>query len=208
MTALQSLLAFSLAATLLTITPGLDTAMVLRAATLDGSARARWASVGVSLGCLVWGVAASIGLGALLSASELAFSILKWTGAVYLCWMGATLLLKPRSALAGGETAANGAGGFEALRRGFLTNILNPKVGVFYVTFLPQFTPADVSVASFSLLLTLIHVGLGLIWFEILIAAARPMRRILSRPRVVAALDRGTGGVFVLFGVKLALSRA
>jgi threonine/homoserine/homoserine lactone efflux protein len=88
-----------------------------------------------------------------------------------------------------------------------LTNLLNPKVGVFYITFLPQFIPAAASVALFSFLLATIHVLLSVVWFAVLIAATVPMGRLLRRPRVVKGLDRVTGGVFIAFGAKLALSK-
>lgn len=206
MTLLQALLAFSAAAALLTITPGLDTAMVLRVAAVEGPTRARLTSLGVNLGCLIWGGAAALGLAGLLAASETAFAFVKWAGAGYLFWLGANLVLRPRSAMAGAATAPVGSG-VDAFRRGFLTNILNPKVGLFYVTLLPQFMPEGVHVAWFSLALTVIHVALGLVWFECVILATLPIRRLLSRPSVVRALDRATGGLFLAFGVKLALSR-
>ncbi|PHY13543.1 lysine transporter LysE, partial [Caulobacter sp. B11] len=87
MTTLQALLAFGLAAGLLTITPGLDTALVLRTAATEGPRRALAAAVGIGLGCLVWGVAAAGGAGALLTASTTAYTALKWAGAAYLVWV-------------------------------------------------------------------------------------------------------------------------
>src|SRR5262249_37715155 len=92
-----------------------------------------------------------------------------------------------------------------AFARGALTNLLNPKVGIFYVSFLPQFIPAGVSVAPFTLLLGAIHAVLGLIWFLTLIAATRPLTQWLRRPAVVRRLDRMTGGIFIAFGVRLAI---
>ena len=94
-----------------------------------------------------------------------------------------------------------------SLRQGFLTNILNPKVGVFYITFLPQFIPRGVDVVPFSLLLAGIHVALSLVWFAALIAVTAPLGRLLRRPRAVKAMDRLTGGVFLAFGARLALTR-
>ena len=87
-TVVQALLAFSVAAGLLTLTPGLDTALVLRAAAVEGPKRAALAAIGIGTGCLVWGAAAALGLGALLDASRLAFTVLKWAGAAYLVWLG------------------------------------------------------------------------------------------------------------------------
>jgi threonine/homoserine/homoserine lactone efflux protein len=87
-----------------------------------------------------------------------------------------------------------------------ITNLLNPKVGVFYITFLPQFVPTGASVAHYSFILASLHVVLTLAWFAILIAATIPLGRFLSRPAAVSTLDRLTGGVFVVFGLKLATS--
>ncbi|MGE5721994.1 MAG: LysE family translocator [Sphingomonadales bacterium] len=207
MSVTQSLLAFLAAATVLTITPGLDTAMVLRATTAGGARAGGFAAVGIGLGCLVWGAIVSLGLGALLAASALAFTVLKWAGAAYLLWLGLVLVLRPRTRIEWGGDGAREAGAISSLRRGLLTNLLNPKVGVFYVTFLPQFVPAGASVAAFSFLLASIHVLLGLAWFAVLIAATVPMTRLLTRPAVVRGLDRLTGGVFIAFGIKLALAK-
>lgn len=205
---LPSLLAFLVAAFILTVTPGVDTAMVLRAATVDGRRLAASASIGIALGCLVWGTAVSLGLGAVLRASEMAYAIVKFAGAGYLVWLGLQLLWKPRASLeiASGEpTSGNGTAAFW---RGFLTNLLNPKVGVFYVTFLPQFVPAGANVAGYSFMLACLHVVLTLAWLAALIAATVPLGRFLRQPKAVATLDRLTGGIFVAFGVKLVTSSA
>src|SRR3954462_15015043 len=142
MTPIPALAAFAAAAALLSITPGLDTALVLRTAAAEGRRRALQAALGIAAGCLVWGLATALGLGALLAASKAAYTVLKWAGAAYLVWLGINLILKPRERfeLAAADQAR--AGQRSWLLRGFLTNILNPKVGVFYVSFLPQFVPA------------------------------------------------------------------
>ena len=92
----DSLLAYTLAATLLTLTPGLDTALILRTATAEGGRKALHAALGIDLGCFIWGAVVAFGLGALLAVSELAYTLLKWCGAGYLCWLGIQLLLRPR----------------------------------------------------------------------------------------------------------------
>jgi threonine/homoserine/homoserine lactone efflux protein len=206
---LLPLVAFVVAAGVLTITPGVDTAMVLRSSTRGGPRSGAAAALGICGGLLVWGLGAAFGLTALLAASELAFTIVKWLGAAYLVYLGTKLLLKPRRALnASEETSAAPRSGSaaDALRRGLLTNVLNPKVGVFYVTFLPQFVPHGASTAAFSLLLAGIHVLLTLSWFAVLIALTVPLARFFSKPEVVKALDRLTGCVFLGFGAKLAVA--
>jgi threonine/homoserine/homoserine lactone efflux protein len=208
MTIAQALAAFCVAAGLLTIAPGLDTALVLRTAAAEGPRGAALAGLGIVMGCLTWGIAVAFGLGALLAASEVAFTVLKWAGALYLVWLGLNLLLKPRSRfeleLASAEASPSGR---SWLGRGYLTNLLNPKVGVFYVSFLPQFLPAHVPAGPFILLLAVLHALMGIAWFALLIIATRPIARALKRPAVVRRLDRLTGLVFLSFGVKLALVR-
>ena len=207
MSVVQAVLAFSVAAALLTITPGLDTALVLRTAAVEGPRRAAFAGIGIIAGCLVWGAAVALGLGVLLEASTLAFNILKWAGAAYLVWLGANLILKPRTRF-DLEAAGPAAGGeFAWMRRGFLTNLLNPKVGIFYVSFLPQFLPAGVPPAPFIFLLAALHGLMTVAWFAGLIAATRPIAGALQRAAVVRWLDRLTGGVFLAVGVRLALER-
>ena len=207
----QLLLLFIVASGLLTITPGVDSVMVLRTSTSDGPRGGAAASLGICLGLLVWGMSAAFGLTALLAASELVFSIVKWAGAAYLVYLGIKLLLKPRAYMATAPATAGSAtrslGNWGLFQRGFLSNILNPKVGVFYVTFLPQFIPHGVNVAGFSILLAGIHVLLTLAWFALLIALTVPLGRFLSKPRVVRNLDRVTGCVFVGFGLKLAVAK-
>jgi threonine/homoserine/homoserine lactone efflux protein len=188
---------------LLTITPGLDTALVLRTAAGGSPRRAALAGLGIVTGCLVWAVLVAFGLGALLAASKLAYTVLRWIGATYLLWVGYKMLRNPRRVYASASESSATHG--TAFATGALTNLLNPKVGIFYVSFLPQFVPPSVSVGPYVLLLGAIHALLGLIWFSCLIAATRPIADFIKRPVVVQALDRLTGGVFVAFGLGLAL---
>jgi threonine/homoserine/homoserine lactone efflux protein len=206
MTVEASLAAFVVAAGLLTVTPGLDTALILRTSTVEGPRKAVSAMLGISGGLLVWGAAVAVGLTALLTASQIAFTILKWVGAAYLVWLGVTLLLRPRRRFDPSPAAPDVRGG-NWFWRGLLNNLLNPKIGVFYVSFLPQFIPTGVPPGPYTFLLAVIHVVLGLIWLGTLIIATRPLNRVLRRPRVVKTLDRLTGCVFVGFGVKLAVQR-
>lgn len=205
---LPLLAAFIATATVITITPGLDTAMVLRTAAVEGRRPAVRAGLGIALGCLVWGAAASAGLGVLLAASEVAYTALKIAGAVYLAWLGLKLLAKPRcafEALQGADAASHA--GRSAFGRGLLTNLLNPKIGVFYLTFLPQFVPAGNASPAYPFFLAVVHVALTLVWFAVLIAATLPLASLLRRPAAMRLLDRVTGAVFLAFGLRLATSR-
>jgi threonine/homoserine/homoserine lactone efflux protein len=200
---LPSLIAFVTAASLLTITPGLDTALVLKTAVGGSPRTAALAGLGIVTGCLAWALVVALGLGALLAASKLAYVILRWIGGAYLLWVGYKMLRNPRRTF----VAAQDSG--RVRRSGFatgaLTNLLNPKVGIFYVSFLPQFVPPNVSVGPYILLLGAIHALLGLLWFASLIAATQPIARFLRRSAVVQACDRLTGAMFIAFGLGLAL---
>jgi threonine/homoserine/homoserine lactone efflux protein len=198
-----SLAAYLAAASLLTIAPGLDTALVLRTAATEGSRRAMQAAFGIVSGCLGWATLVALGLGALLAASEIAYNTLRWVGAAYLVWVGYKMLRNPRRDFEVGATGERKRGA--TFGTGLLSNLLNPKVGVFYVSFLPQFVPPHVAVGPYILLLGAIHAGLGIIWFACLVLATRPVARFLQKPRIVQTCDRLTGGMFVAFGVGLAL---
>ena len=208
MTAAQSLAAFSVAAGLLTVMPGLDTALVLRLGLTEGRRQALAAGLGICVGTMVWGAAVAVGVAGLLAASAAAYTVLRWVGAAYLVWLGLKMLLKPRdSALpeAAAEESQRGAAAW--FGKGLLTNLLNPKVGVFYVSFLPQFVPAGGAVGPWTMLFAGIHSVMGMAWFVALVLASAPLGRRLRDARVVRALDRMTGGVFLLFGARLALDR-
>ena len=201
----DNLLAFTFAATLLTLTPGLDTALVLRTATVEGKRQALQAMLGINAGCLLWGAAVAFGLGALVAVSEVAFNLLKYCGAAYLAWLGVNMLLRPRRAFASAEADGKPAGNW--FIKGMLGNVLNPKVGIFYVSFLPQFIPQGQPLILWTFGLVSIHVLLGALWSLALISATRPLSGFLRRERVIQWMDRTTGMIFVLFAVRLAFSK-
>ncbi|MBA0034800.1 LysE family translocator [Pantoea sp. BIGb0393] len=202
------ILSFLFAITILTLTPGFDTALVLRSAAAQGWRRASVTALGVTLGCLVWGVAVGLGLGALLLASEMAYNLLKWVGAAYLLYLGVKLLIHPRTqAEQGQRTQSKEQRYFACFTRGLFGNLLNPKVGVFYVTFLPQFIPAGASVPLWCTLMALTHMLIGLVWNAVLIGSSQYFATHLRRPAVLKVMDRLTGCVFIGFAAKLALSR-
>lgn len=206
----SALLAFSVAAALLTLTPGLDTALVLRTAAVEGGRQAMQAGAGIVAGVLAWGLITALGLGALLAVSRTAYAALQIVGATYLLWLGVCMLRAAWQVAPGGLelAAAPAGGGLNWLLRGLLTNLFNPKVGVFYVSLLPQFIPAGAPVVGFSLLLAGIHAAMGLAWFAVLVLATRPLACWLRRPAVVRVLDVLTGLALVAFGLRLAFARS
>lgn len=155
----------------------------------------------------------SLGITAVLTASHLAYTMLRWAGAVYLVWMGSRILvstLRRRARVdltqadAAHEPDADGSFG-SGWRRGALTNLLNPKVGAFYMAVLPQFIPAGAPHVTTGTLLAGMHILLGLLWSGVLIAFARALRDRLRRPSARRILDRISGAVIAGFGVHLAV---
>ncbi|MFJ4344395.1 LysE family translocator [Pseudomonas sp. NPDC089401] len=202
---MDNVIAFTLAATVLTLTPGLDTALVLRTATVEGRAQALRAALGINAGCMLWGAAVAFGLGALLAVSEFAYSVLKFGGAAYLLYLGLGMLLRPRRSLAG--DALQNVSASNWFVKGLLGNALNPKVGIFYVSFLPQFIPQGEPLVAWTFGLVGIHVLLGLVWSLVLIMATQSFGKVLRRDAVISWMDRTTGIIFMAFAAKLAFSR-
>lgn len=208
MTVTSALLGFSAVAAVLTLIPGLDTTLVLRSALTQSRRHAAVTALGISTGALAWGGAAAVGAAALLAASELAYRTLTIAGAVYMAYLGVRLVAKSfRQA----EVAVAGAEAPVPLWRAFVngawTNLLNPKIGAFYVATIPQFIPEGASHLGMGLLLAGVHDVIGLLWFAGLIWGARVARRWLTSARGVKIVDRVAGVVLIGFGARLALER-
>ena len=170
----DSLLAYTLAATLLTLTPGLDTALILRTATAEGDA-ALHCRVRHRSRCFIWGALVAFGLGALLAVSELAYTFVEMVRSGLPCWLGIQLLLRPRQQFNTHSAESDSTSNW--FLRGMLGNVLNPKMGVFYVSFLPQFIPRRAFTRSWTFLLVTIHVLIGTLWSLTLITATSLCRR-------------------------------
>lgn len=202
-----SVLTFSVVALALTLTPGLDTALVLRSALTRGRRDAAATGAGIVSGLFVWGAAAAVGVSALLTASQVAYDVLRFAGAAYLVWFGLRLLVRAARRTPGEEPAGVAdSSPWRAARQGLATNLLNPKVGVFYVALLPQFLPSGSNPLAAGLLLAGVHALITVVWFALLIALAAALARWLRRPATVRAIDGVTGTTLIGFGVKLAVT--
>ncbi len=199
-----ALLTWTLVAALGVMTPGLDTLLVLRHTMLGGRRAGLATVVGISTGCVVWATASLAGLTALLAASTVAYDIVRIAGAAYLLWLGATALWKTfrRGPATQEPDIPIAPGWFAAFRTGVVTNLLNPKVGVFYMSLLPQFLPKD-GAATWGIVLVAIHLAVTFVWFPPLIWAAARARALLLRDRVRRWLDRATATVLIALGIKL-----
>lgn len=196
-------------AAVLTLTPGADTALVVRSTLSRGRKAALFTVFGICLGLLIHSIASALGLSLILSQSAAAFDFIKVVGSLYLCWLGAQSLW---SAFKG-----NGQGGFLPLQsetasrskwmafsEGLFTNLLNPKVVLFYLTFLPQFISPQGSALRQSVFLGLIHIVMGLVWLSAFAIFLDRVSGFLLRDAVRRRLEAVTGALLMTLGLRLA----
>ncbi len=191
---------------LLTISPGADMAVVARSALSGGRGAALATTLGVMAGCVVWAVASALGVAALLAASEPAYDALRLVGAAYLVWLGVQSLLAARR----GDyspTAVAGSRSTSPFRQGLLTNVFNPKIAVFYSTFLPQFIGPGDPVLLMSLALAGVHILLGLLWLSLYAWALDRAAARFRGSRLRRTLEAVTGTVLIGLGLRLAAER-
>lgn len=207
----SQLLMFIAAGWLLNLTPGPDVLYIVSNALKSGVRAGIVAALGIVSGCFVHVFAAALGVSALLATSAMAFTVLKWMGAAYLVWMGIKLLLAQGGSSVVPTDAAEAKVPADLRRiylRGFLTNVLNPKVALFFLAFVPQFiapgTPDKVT--AFLLLgllfnLNSLPINFGYAWL-----AGWATSRVSAVQRTMRWMDRAAGAMFVGFGLKLAMS--
>lgn len=188
----------------LTITPGPDMLLVLRNGVRGGSAAAWATGLGCCTGIAVHAALAVLGLSAILAASSEAFTVVKVAGAAYLVWLGVQALVRP-GGLTNAEPERSGHG--SAYRQGLLTNLLNPKIALLFLTLLPQFVADGEPRVATTAVLAAIFLGGAVVWWRAFSLLVGPLGRFLSRPRVVAWFERGTGVLLVAIGVRVALER-
>ena len=200
---------FVLSCILLNITPGQDTMYILGRSVAQGRQAGVLSVLGIMTGVLVHTLLAALGLSAILATSPLVFSIIKYAGAVYLVWLGVGFIISrnERSALPDAPSAATNP--WKIFHQGVLTNLLNPKVALFFLSFLPQF----VSVGSELVFLPFMILGLvffttGSIWCLFLVyASAWLSARFRDRRSTGGVLRKLTGALFIGLGIRLALSQ-
>jgi len=207
----QNLGLFLLTALVLNATPGVDLLLTL-ARTLQGGMRAGFAAaLGISSGCVVHTLAAALGLAALLAASALAFTVIKWLGAAYLLWLAFGML---RAALRGtaenvpAQGSSNAPAGWRKIyAQGFVTNVLNPKVALFFLALLPQFIATDAPSKPLAFLfLGGLFIVSGTLFLFAVVLAANYARRLAAGATARRVLNGGGGVLFALLAVRLALA--
>ncbi|BDW90694.1 LysE family translocator [Thalassospira tepidiphila] len=208
---------FLIAALLLNISPGPDMAYIVGQTAVHGRKIGLFSSLGVISGAFVHVLAATFGLSAILATSALAFAIVKWIGVAYLVWLGIGAL---RSSFAKSETAAHSdepaapistkpMTAFGAWRQGVMIDVLNPKVAIFFMAFLPQFIdPTRGNGAVQFLVLGLMVLLIAFVVEGMLVlAVASAAGRIKGSRKLGAWLNRALGGMFIALGIRLAISQ-
>jgi len=200
---------FIATAVVLVITPGQDTFFILGRSLASGRAAGIAAALGITAGSVIHTFLAALGLSALLATSPYAFMAVKFAGAAYLLYIGVRALLTRASSLPGAEAGSEFDGRWPAFRQGIVSNLLNPKVALFFLALMPQFISAGSTrkVAAF-LALGLSFVALGVVWCLVLaIGAARLRGAFLRRPSMINVLNKIAGGMFIALGLQLATAR-
>lgn len=207
----QQFLGFAVVAGLLTMLPGIDTAQVLRAATLSGMRAAYATLAGIIAGVFSWGIAAALGISALLTASRVAYDAVRYAGAAYLLYLGLRIIWDSRhlhATQAAGEVGARqGWGSGTTFARAFVITLTNPKNGLFYVAMLPQFLPSDIPAALGGTALAAIHAVECIAWFSLLIWSTSLARRFFERPRTQMWMERISGTALIGFGLRVVAER-
>jgi threonine/homoserine/homoserine lactone efflux protein len=190
---------------LLTITPGADMAMVSRSVFIGGRRDAFATTLGISAGCLVWALASAAGIAAVLAASETAYDTLRLVGAAYLVWLGVQSLLAAKRGYHRAEPEQGGSRrGASPFRQGLLTNLFNPKIALFYSTFLPQFIGSGDPVLLLSIAMAGVHIALGLVWLSAYAWLLDRAVETFRGSRLRRALDSVVGVVLVGLGIRVA----
>lgn len=202
------LLVFIGVAAIVILVPGPDTAVVTKNVLVHGRRAAFGTSLGVSAGLSVWTLAAAIGVASVVRASAVAFTVLKLIGALYLVWLGLQALRAAGHTESGGRSPTGGKPAMGALggfRQGFLSDLANPKIGIFFTSLLPQFVDPGHSVLLPFLALGGVFVLMTVVWLSAYCMIAARAAKTLQRPRVKAAMDRVTGIVLIALGLRLAI---
>lgn len=207
---IQNFEAFLIAITILTLTPGLDTALVIRNTSRAGFVDGCTTSLGICFGLFVHATFSAIGISAILAQSAELFQIVKMIGAAYLIWLGISSLRSLMKTGQGIEVASLSHSQFRltrSLREGFLSNVLNPKTAVFYLAFLPQFINPEYSPLAQSLLMALIHFAIAMVWQCGLAGALSSAKNLLKNASFMRWMEGTTGFVLVALGIKLLLEK-
>jgi len=200
---------FVAAGLVLNVTPGPDTFYILGRSVSQGRAAGLLSALAITTGCLFHSTAAALGLSAILARSAMAFQIVRYTGAAYLVFLGFRIIFSGATELDGTTRSPARQNLWVIYRQGVITNVLNPKVALFFLAFLPQFIdPKTPTRVSAFLLLGAVFMFNGTLWCLLLAwFAGSVSQKVRDNPRAQIAMKRGTGALFIGLGTKLAVDR-
>ena len=188
------------------MSPGVDTALITKRTIADGRKNGYKMALGITAGSLVHTLAATFGLSAILLQSAFAFEIVKYVGAIYLIYLGISSFIKRNKQNDNQEADAN-VKRKSAFKQGLLSNVLNPKVAMFFITFLPQFVQSGTDITIQLITMGVIYTFLSITWFFLYVFFINYLREWLMSEKVQKIMDKTTGLVLIGFGVKLALEK-
>lgn len=196
---------FILLSLFVVMSPGIDTALLTKRTISDGKTEGFKMALGITSGSLVHTFAAAFGLSAILMQSAAAFEIIKYVGAIYLIYLGVSSFFSKKEK--GEEVPDQRAVKKSAFQQGLFSNVLNPKVAIFFLTFLPQFVNAESGAAKQLILMGLVYTLLSILWFFIYVFFIHYLRTWLTTPKVQGWMEKATGTVLIGFGLKLAFEK-
>ena len=198
---------FVAVATIIVVVPGPDMALVARNTLAGGRSAGLRTATGTLLGLSIHAGAALVGLSVVIAASATAFNMVKLAGAAYLIWLGLETLwtTRKRDVLDVGRSPSLPRVAAAPLVQGILTNVLNPKLAVFFLSFLPQFVDPSMPATPQILLLASTFIAMGAIWLVLYVVAVEHLAGVLTRPAVKRWLDRVIGTTLVALGIRLAI---
>lgn len=190
------------------MSPGIDTALITKRTISDGRKAGYQIALGITIGCLVHTVAAAFGLSAILMNSAIAFEVVKYVGAVYLIYLGLSSFMskQKKNDTSIANTATNEMKK-SAFNQGLFSNVLNPKVALFFLTFLPQFITTGTNATQQLIVMGVIYSVLSIAWFFVYVFFINYLRKFLLSPKIQRTMDKVTGLVLIGFGIKLAFGK-
>ncbi|MBX9967669.1 LysE family translocator [Priestia aryabhattai] len=203
---MNDILTFLVLTLFVIMSPGIDTALITKRTMADGQTGGYKMALGLASGSLVHTLAATFGLSALMLQSALAFEIVKYAGALYLMYLGISAFFSKKSDIPS-SVKEEKPKETSAFRQGLVSNVLNPKVAVFFLTFLPQFVQSDQNVTLQLLLMGITYTVLAITWFFAFVFFINYLRKWLTTPSVQRFMDKATGVVLIGFGLKLAFEK-
>ncbi|ASR46785.1 lysine transporter LysE [Paenibacillus kribbensis] len=198
---MNDILAFVILLIFIVMSPGIDFALITKRTLTDGKRDGIKIALGITTGVLVHTAAAALGLSLLLMKSAFAFEVVKYIGAIYLIYMGLLSFIKRRKPTENYDQSVHSKK--SPFMQGLISNTLNPKVAIFFLTFLPQFITPDYNPSLQFLLMGFFYAAVSIVWFATIVFLLSYVRKWLMSPRVQNVIDKATGLVLIGFGLNM-----